>query len=200
MKKVLLGILGLVVLAGAGMGVWIATATNVRQVTQHASLTPDGKAKKARTADALDYAVATRIAAPPDVVWKLLADVGAQKEWNSTLTSIEGNVALGSRVKMTTKLGGDRVFDLAVTTFEAPSKMVWEDGNKMFMGVRTYSVTADGDGSIFAMNETLSGRMLAMIEPSMPDFGPSFETYAADLKKAAEARAPAPAPAAAPAP
>jgi hypothetical protein len=36
------------------------------------------------------------------------------------------------------------------------------------------------------MVEVLSGLMLPMIRGSLPDFGPAFETYAADLKRAAE--------------
>jgi uncharacterized protein YndB with AHSA1/START domain len=207
MKKVLLGIVGVVALLGGGMAVYMNTGTNVRQLTEHAALAPDGKAKKTRTAEALDYAVAVKIAAPPEVVWGLLTDAAKQKAWNSTLTEIAGPIALNQRVKLKTKTGGDRQFDLLVSTFDAPKKLVWEDGGKPFMGVRTFSLTAAEGGTVFAMNETLSGRMLGMIEGSLPDFTQSFEAYAADLKKAAEAAAPPPArpaaagePAAAPAP
>jgi uncharacterized protein YndB with AHSA1/START domain len=204
-KKVLLGLAGLVVLVGGGFAVWMNTGTNVRQVKEHSTLTPDGKAVRTRTADALEYAVATTIAAPPEVVWGLLTDPAKQLSWNSTLVKIEGPIALGSTVKLVAKTAPDRTFELKVTTFDAPKKMVWEDGGKPFMGVRTYSLTpsADGSSTVYAMNETFSGRMLGMIEGSLPDFSESFTTYAADLKKAAEAAAPkpsAPEAAAAPAP
>jgi hypothetical protein len=36
------------------------------------------------------------------------------------------------------------------------------------------------------MVEVLSGVMLPMIKGSLPDFGPAFEAYAADLKREAE--------------
>jgi uncharacterized protein YndB with AHSA1/START domain len=192
MKKILLGLVGVVALIGGGMAVYMNTGTNVRQLTEHGAITPDGKAKKTRTADALDYAVGIQIAAPPEVVWALLTDAAKQKAWNSTLTEIEGPIELGRKVKLKTKTGGDRQFELAVTTLEAPRKMVWEDGGKPFMGVRTWSLTPAEGGTLFAMNETLSGRMLGMIEDSLPDFSESFEAYAADLKKAAEAEAPPP--------
>jgi len=46
---------------------------------------------------------------------------------------------------------------------------------------------ANPDGSTaFSMTEVLSGVMLPMIKSSLPDFGPSFETYAADLKREVE--------------
>jgi uncharacterized protein YndB with AHSA1/START domain len=194
MKKVLLGIVALLVVGMGGMGVWIATGTNVRQLTEHGTLKADGKAKKTRTADALDYAVAIDIAAAPAVVWDQLTDVAKHSKWNSTLVKIEGPIALDSTVKLVAKTAPERTFELKVTTFDAPKKLVWEDGGKSFMGVRTISLTANASGgTTFAMNETLSGRMLGMIEPKLPDFTASFETYVADLKKAAEAAAPAPA-------
>ena len=60
----------------------------------------------------------------------------------------------------------------------------------MFKGVRTFTLTPRGDGSTeFAMRERFSGLMLPMIKGSLPDFAPVFETYAADLKRAAEGRA-----------
>jgi uncharacterized protein YndB with AHSA1/START domain len=198
MKKVLIALVALLVLGGGGMGIWIATGTNVRQLTEHGTLTPDGKAKKSRTADALDYAVAVNIAAPAQVVWDQITDAAKQAKWNSTLVKIEGPIALGSTVKLVAKTAPERTFELKVTTFDAPKTLVWEDGGKPFMGVRTITLTPDGAGTRFAMNETLSGRMLSMIEPKLPDFAPSFETYAADLKKAAEAAAPPPPVAAAP--
>ena len=66
--------------------------------------------------------------------------------------------------------------------------MVWEDGaGGIFKGVRTYTLSPNEDGSTqFAMNEVFSGLMLPMIAGSLPDFGPTFEQYAADLKRAAE--------------
>jgi hypothetical protein len=36
------------------------------------------------------------------------------------------------------------------------------------------------------MTEVLSGLMLPLARKSLPDFAPVFETYAADLKRAAE--------------
>ena len=38
------------------------------------------------------------------------------------------------------------------------------------------------------MREEFSGLMLPMIKGSLPDFAPVFETYAEDLRRAAEAR------------
>ena len=72
----------------------------------------------------------------------------------------------------------------------SPAKaMAWSDGMPpMFKGVRNFTLTAKPDGTTdFQMVESFSGLMLPMIAGSLPDFVPVFETYAADLKKAAEA-------------
>ena len=56
------------------------------------------------------------------------------------------------------------------------------------MGVRTFTLTPNADGTTdFAMREEFLGIMLPMIKGSLPDFGPVFEAYAEDLKRAAEA-------------
>src|SRR6185295_8895000 len=118
-----------------------------------------------------------------------LTDAKGYTGWNSTVVSIQGDIAQGSTVKLVTKAAPDRTFALLVSEFTAPKTMVWEDGGKAFMGVRTYSLFPNADGTTtFAMSETLSGRMVGMIEPSLPDFRPSFEAIAADLKKASEAK------------
>nr|MBA3872179.1 SRPBCC domain-containing protein [Anaerolineae bacterium] len=57
----------------------------------------------------------------------------------------------------------------------------------MFKGVRTYTLTPKADGTTdFNMTEVISGLLLLMIGGSLPDFKPTFEQYAADLKRAAE--------------
>jgi hypothetical protein len=66
--------------------------------------------------------------------------------------------------------------------------MVWSDGvAPMFKGVRTFTLSGRDDGSTdFSMVEVFTGVMLPMVKGSLPDFGPAFEQYAADLKREAE--------------
>ena len=186
-----LKVLGAVIaVALIGGFIYVQTGTNVRQLREHSTLTPDGKAQRTRTEDALDYAVATRISAPPEVIWALLTDAKGYTGWNSTVASIDGEIKQDSTVKLVSKAAPDRTFALRISEFTAPKTMVWEDGGKMFLGVRRYSLLPNADGTTtFAMSETLSGRMLSSIEPKLPDFTANFETIAADLKKAAEAKA-----------
>jgi hypothetical protein len=178
-------------------GAWLACValvglgcTTVRQLRDPVSIPTNGKAEKTRTADALDYSVATQIAAPPEVIWALLTDGPAYPSWNSTVLKIEGTIGLGQEIALTSIDAKDKVFKLRVSSFDALHQMVWEDGGSMFLGVRHFVLLPSAGGATTViMSETYSGGMLGMIEGSLPDFTHSFEAFAADLKKAAEAKA-----------
>jgi hypothetical protein len=75
-----------------------------------------------------------------------------------------------------------------VVVFDAPHTMVWRDGfAPMFQGTRRFSLTANGDDTTtFTMSETFTGLMLPFIKGSLPDFGPVFDRYVTDVKRACE--------------
>ena len=53
--------------------------------------------------------------------------------------------------------------------------------------MRTFTITQRPDGTTtVTMAEVLTGTMMGMIEGKLPDFRPSFDAFAADLKRAAE--------------
>ena len=66
--------------------------------------------------------------------------------------------------------------------------MVWTGGMPLglFKGVRTFSLTPKGGGVEFTMTEVFSGLMAPLITRSIPDLQPSFEEFAAALKRQAE--------------
>lgn len=136
----------------------------------------------------LEYAVSTEIHASPEVIWALLTTAARVPEWNSTVTSIDGKIALGEKLAIKVPLAPDRTFRPKVTSFEPNRSMEWSDGMApMFRGVRTFTLTPRGDGvTEFTMRERFSGVMLPMIKGSLPDFREAFGTYADDLKRAAE--------------
>ena len=137
----------------------------------------------------LQYAVSTDIQAPPEKIWTILTRVDRMTEWNSTLTSIEGDVELGGMVRMQVPEAPGRTFTVKVTRLVPNVEMVWREGNPaMFLGVRTYSLTPNQDRTTtrFQMTEVFSGIMLPLIARKLPDFGPIFERYAADLKAESE--------------
>jgi hypothetical protein len=136
----------------------------------------------------MDCAVRTTIQATPEKIWALLTDAAAFPRWNSTVTSIEGEIAEGRTLKLRVPSAPNRVFTPKVSCLEPGRSMVWSDGMApIFKGVRRFTLTPNGDGSTeFSMHEEFSGVMLPMIKGSLPDFAPVFEAYATDLKRAAE--------------
>lgn len=132
--------------------------------------------------------VEVEIAAPPERIWALLTDAPGMPRWNSTVTNIEGPIELGRKLAIRVPVSA-RVFTPKVTVFDPPKRMVWQDGAApMFQGARVYEMTKTAADSRFTMTETFSGLMLPLIAGSLPDFAPVFTQYAADLKRAAEAR------------
>ena len=147
-----------------------------------------GKARKSASSFRMECAVELGIRANPGVVWELLTNAAEFPSWNSTVERIDGDIRLGERLALRVKAAPGRVFKPRVTSFEPEKRMVWSDGfAPMFKGVRTFTLTPRDDGTTeFSMVEVFSGAMLPMIKGSLPDFGPPFEQYAADLKRAAE--------------
>jgi uncharacterized protein YndB with AHSA1/START domain len=149
----------------------------------------DITAVKTRSTFRLQYDVSADIDASPENVWTILTRSEGMTDWNSTLTSLEGDIELGGTVRMQVPEAPGRTFTVKVTRFVPNEEMVWREGNPvMFLGVRTYSLSPrpDGTATRFQMTEQFSGIMLPLIARSLPDFGPIFERYAADLKAESE--------------
>ena len=136
----------------------------------------------------MECCVGINVEAPPSKIWRLLTNAAAFPQWNSTVKSVQGDIALGNRLALVVTAAPERTFKPKVTELEADKRMVWSDGfAPMFKGVRTFTLTPRDDGSTdFSMVEVFSGLMLPLIKGSLPDFGAPFEQYAADLKREAE--------------
>ncbi|MBC8070317.1 MAG: SRPBCC domain-containing protein [Deltaproteobacteria bacterium] len=145
-------------------------------------------ATKTESTFRLEYSVTREITATPATIWRLLTDAGRFPSWNTTVTSIEGEIALGHRLTLHVPLAPGRAFRPRVTAFEPESRMVWSDGMApMFKGTRTFSLTPSSGGTtVFTMVEEFKGVMLPMIKGTLPDFRAAFDQYAADLERAAE--------------
>jgi len=147
----------------------------------------NGRANKTKSAFRMEYSAGINIKARPDRVWALMTNAADFPRWNSTVKSIEGRIALDQTIKLIASIAPTRTFNLKVIEFVPEKRMVWSDGNAMFKGVRTYTLSPKGDGSTdFTMSEVYTGLMLPMIAGSLPDFAPAFEQYVSDLKREAE--------------
>lgn len=151
-------------------------------------MTDKPRARKTSSTFRMECGVLVNIRATPTAIFALLTDAAGFPRWNSTVTSIEGKIALGEKLALRVPAAPDRTFRPKVAELVPDARMVWSDGMApLFKGVRTFTLTPREDGTTdFAMVEVFSGIMLPMIRGSLPDFGPPFEQYAADLKREAE--------------
>jgi hypothetical protein len=135
----------------------------------------------------MDCRVRIAIKAPPKVIWELLTDAEGFPRWNSTVTRIEGRIAEGQRLRIHAS-GTKRIFTPRVSGVLRERRMVWSDGIPLlFKGTRIFALEPHVDGSTeFAMEETFSGLIFALVKRTMPDFRPIFEAYANDLRREAE--------------
>jgi uncharacterized protein YndB with AHSA1/START domain len=147
----------------------------------------DGKATKRSSAFRMEVAVGITVRASPARIWALLTNAQDFPRWNATVQSSEGTIAHGETIRLIATSAPTRTFKLRVTTWVPNERMVWQDGTPLFRGVRQYTLTPRGDGATdVIMVEVFSGAMLPLIARSLPDQGPPFERYLADLKAEAE--------------
>ncbi|MER3389345.1 MAG: SRPBCC domain-containing protein [Microcella sp.] len=131
--------------------------------------------------------VEVAIAAAPDVVWNHLVDAADHVSWNSTVDSIDGTIAPGQRIAIRVPVAPGRTFRPRVVEWQPPHRMVWRDGSlPLFRGDRTFSIAQTDHGCTFTMTEELRGMLVPLIAPSLPDFAPVFDRYAADLREVSE--------------
>lgn len=172
----------------AGLISILASCASSKSTSSSNNTVADGKAVKTNKAFRMDYKVGITINASAETIWSILTNAKDYPNWNSTIDSIEGTIALKQTIKLHAKIAPDRTFKIKVSEFQPNKMMVWSDGNAMFKGVRTFTLEPMGNNTtVFTMQEVYTGLMLPMIKGSLPDFTNAFETFAADLKKEAEA-------------
>lgn len=148
-----------------------------------ASLSAQRPATTNRTTFHRATTVSTVIRADEAIIWALLTNAADYPRWNSTVTSINGNIALDEKIVLRSTLDAKRSFKLKVKEFEPAKKLVWGDGK----GKRTYTLKNNDDGTVtFTMHERIGGLMFPMYAKYIPSFDASFDAFAADLKKEAE--------------
>lgn len=147
------------------------------------STAQNGKASTVKKTFSRTTSVGIEIKADPAIIWALLTDAAGYPRWNTTVISIEGNIAKGEKIKLKSTLDPKRTFALTVKEFEPMSKLVWGDA----MGKRVYTLDRNAGGVVlFYMTEKIGGPIFPLFAKMIPPFDSSFEQFAACLKKEAE--------------
>jgi uncharacterized protein YndB with AHSA1/START domain len=143
----------------------------------------EGKATTTKKTFSRETSVSTTIHADPAIVWALLTHASDFPRWNSTVTSMMGDIREGGTVELKSILDEKRTFKLKVKEFVPEKRLVWGDA----MGSRVYTLTrGDGGSTLFTMTEKIGGPFFPLFAGAIPPFDDVFERYAADLKREAE--------------
>ena len=148
------------------------------------SKSQEGKASTIRKTFSRETSVQATIFADPAIVWALLTHASDFPRWNSTVTSVKGAIKAGETIELKSKLDEKRAFKLKIREFIPEKRLVWGDSQ----GSRVYTIDKGvGGGIIFTMSEKIGGPLFPLFARYIPLFDESFQRFAADLKKEAEA-------------
>jgi uncharacterized protein YndB with AHSA1/START domain len=132
------------------------------------------------------YDASSFIDASPEQVWPVLTDVAGWPGWDSGVSRVDGQLALGEKLTITVEANPGRAFPVKVVALLAPERMVFRGGMPLgiFVGQRTYTLVPEGTGTRFTMREDYTGPLAGLIVKSIPDLGPSFRQFAEGLAQA----------------
>jgi uncharacterized protein YndB with AHSA1/START domain len=151
--------------------------------TQAGTQKSDGRAKTTKKTFSRETSVSTTIFADPAIVWALLTNASDFPRWNSTITSLAGNIRADGTVELKSTLDNKCTYKLKVKEFVPEKRLAWGDA----MGNRVYTIDKLDPGRVlFSMTEKIGGPFFPLFAGSIPSFDQSFEQFAADLKKEAE--------------
>ncbi len=142
----------------------------------------DQKATTTKKTFSRETSVSATIMADPAIVWALLTHAADYPRWNSTVTSIQGEIKAGAIIELKSTLDEKRTFKLKIKEFLPEKRLVWGDA----MGNRVYTLEKSGSNTHFTMTERIGGPLFPLFAGMIPSFDESFEKFAADLKKEAE--------------
>ncbi|HUE99517.1 MAG TPA: SRPBCC domain-containing protein [Anaerolineales bacterium] len=144
--------------------------------------TREGKATTTKKTFSRETSVSITIFADPAIVWALLTHASDFPRWNSTVTSVKGEIQGGEIIELKSILDEKRTFKLKVKEFVPEKRLVWGDA----MGTRVYTLKGDGNSTHFSMTEKIGGPLFPLFAGAIPSFDESFERFAADLKRESE--------------
>jgi uncharacterized protein YndB with AHSA1/START domain len=146
-------------------------------------MTKGGKSATTKKTFSRETSVSIDIQADPGIVWALLTNAADYPRWNSTVTSLKGEIKEGETIELKSILNEKRTFKLKVKEVKPESRLVWGDsqGNRVY----TIQKTA-GEHVRFTMTEKIGGPLFPLFAGYIPPFDETFEKFASDLKKEAE--------------
>ena len=133
------------------------------------------------------------IAATPEEVWSVLADLSAYSDWNPHLREVEGEFAEGAKLRVVIEepSGKSMTFKPTVTRVVPQREFRWLGRlllPRIFDGEHIFEITPSGDGTIrFVQRENFRGVLVPFLWGKLnTDTRTGFEAMNAALKKRVE--------------
>jgi len=123
--------------------------------------------------------IETSTPAPVAQVWDVLTDFPRYGEWNPFITSIEGDLRPGARLRATFQLPGRKpqTFTPTITTFDPGHEIGWL-GRLWLPGLvdaaHTLEVVPSGSGSVFVNREEFRGLLVPALGGLVRDTRSAF--------------------------
>lgn len=136
------------------------------------------------------FSAESSIDAPPEAVWRVLADVAGWAKWDPGTDAAEGVVEKGEELTFHSSQAPGQALKVRLTAVDEPYLLEWTGGvAKAFTTLRTHRVIPDGDqASKVEVSEELSGALLPMIEKQIPDLDSLLEEFLDGLKRRVETK------------
>lgn len=124
----------------------------------------------------------------PEIIWDVLTRGAAYPEWDPYCDKIEGEIELGGRLKVFSKLSPERAFSVTVTQFIPYARITWSSGMPfgLFKGERKFTLNPKNGQVEFTLSEEFSGLLLGLIGKTIPDMNDAFDAFTDGLKQRAE--------------
>ncbi len=135
---------------------------------------------------------AIHIKAAPTVVWSILTDFERYAEWNPLLPSVQGDLRLGSPLRLQIRLPWLPLLRITTTVQQVESGISFEWAGEtlsqsVFLGLHRFAVKSDGTGHTqFEQSETYSGLLSHAVFLFIPILRYGFNQMNHSLKAAAE--------------
>jgi hypothetical protein len=135
----------------------------------------------------------SHIDAPPEIVWRVITDFDAYPDWNPFITSLEGDVREGARLRATFQLAGHkpRTFRPTVTVVDTGRLLVWVGRlavPKLFDAEHCFAVRPLDSGTEFVHTERFRGVLPPLLGGILAATHDAFTRMDAALIARAESR------------
>jgi hypothetical protein len=89
------------------------------------------------------FATSALIYSSPEAISAVLTDAHRWPEWNRTVNRVDGEIAIGEKITVHSKISPGQAFRLTVREFVPARRMVWSGGVPLglFKGKRVFTLT-----------------------------------------------------------